>query len=240
MRAADAWPGLEEAALYNLVVAHVYKSPTEGAGRAEPYAHELARRVLGARGAIVSGGDVGEREIRLGKAELASLMVYAGVLVRVHHEQVERFRKMLAPPALQPEATPEPTTKARLTWDQLLSAIDGDSADAPGAARAFDIVERYVRADPDAPARARYNAACFYASLSQHPALESKTARDEATVLAFADLRLALSDATLVPWAKEDPSLDPLRAHHATRWRRALKDREAVAPKAHDPPEGSD
>jgi hypothetical protein len=103
---------------------------------------------------------------------------------------------------------------------------------------AADIVEGYIRRQPDLPSRARYNVACFYARLSKNelvPESERKRCRKKA----FAELELVFNDASLIPWAKQDPALEPLRAREV-RWAKLLSDHEIppTAPPAAQPPPG--
>ena len=181
------------------------------------YARLLALSVLEARGRV-AGGTADARERRLADAELPSLMVYAGVLVRVEPAQVRAIERDLK----------TPTEHTKLSWKALHKSLKCDAESPPRipADRAFDIVERYVRPDPAISVRARYNVACFYACLAaddDDPVKTkstsiSKKARVRAANRALAELDLALNDATLVQWAEVDPSLQALRADWRADW----------------------
>ena len=172
------------------------------------HAHQLALSVLDARGQI-EAGTAEPREQRLADAELPSLMVYAGVLVRVEPRQVRAIEQDLL----------KPSEHTKLAWKALHDSLVAESPPRIPAERAFDIVERYVRRDPAISVRARYNVACFYACLAadddeptkKAPTSISKKARARAAKRALAELDLALNDATLVQWAEDDPSLQALR-----------------------------
>jgi len=152
------------------------------------------------------------RAQRLAAAELPSLMLFAGVLVRAYPAQRERF-------GAQQSDQPTPIAAAG-----LLKELEEKPTGPPRTEFAFDVVERYVCMQPSLTTRTHYNLACFYAGIAKHDR-------------ALRELDLALVDAGLLPWAHEDPSLEPLRKEVPKPWTEVIDRHEPAPPgKKADPP----
>lgn len=151
------------------------------------------------------------RAQRLAAAELPSLMLFAGILVRRFESQRRDALRRIG------EARTLPIK--RTTLEKHVKRAQ------PRAELAFDIVERYVRVDPKITSRARYNVACFFttlATLSAQDGAQSKDQRDRCWSIALAELDLALGDASLVEWATKDPALRPLEKARPHEWRKII------------------
>lgn len=148
---------------------------------------------------------------------LAALVLYAGILVRGSDDEAGYVRDHVAD-------TPESVTPA-----DLLSAID---ARVPPPCLAFKIVERYVRKQSSLSGRSHYNTACFYSGLGGSGGKNSEACLDRALL----ELDLGLADASLVSWAKEDPSLRPLAESRPADWSAVLARHDpSAAPQASAP-----
>jgi len=159
-----------------------------------------------------------EEEKDMERLEQSALMLHAGTTVGLAHWRAEvdddpKAREIVAD-AIQGAATGG--THLKIERTELVPRIRDRDVDVARS------IEAYVRYRADDDPRASYNLACYTARLARY----APTKAGALHTLARNDCETAFSDPSLVPWARKDPSLKPLKEDH--RWQVLLNTYETA------------